>query len=253
LAPLADNGGPTQTHALLPGCLALDAGDSQPIHDPGLTDQRGLTRECDGNGDGYACIDIGAFEAQAVLPPLVGDYNRDGRVNAADYVVWRNTNGQAVADVYAGADGYGDRVIDHNDYLVWRANFGQVMQAPTVEAATESPVAVSAPIEPSADEPHIPRWEWFAQTEARRSTVHTRATDAAFAPAEFDEWENLLLVQLAPIESGGRSGAEQRLTPMVGPEDSTVLPTSLRDRVFEAIGDVSRVRESAGLLTGVRR
>jgi hypothetical protein len=60
LAPLADNGGPTFTHALLPGSPAIDAGNS-----PGLSeDQRGYPRPVDipgianaGNG-----TDIGAYE-----------------------------------------------------------------------------------------------------------------------------------------------------------------------------------------------
>jgi hypothetical protein len=58
LAPLADNGGATQTHALLPGSPAIDSGSN-----PGnlATDQRGGT---------YARVvgaaaDIGAFELQA--------------------------------------------------------------------------------------------------------------------------------------------------------------------------------------------
>jgi hypothetical protein len=72
LAPLADNGGPTQTHALLSGSPAIDAGD--PAFDPEAftpalnTDQRGETfaRVADGHGDGSAVVDIGAFE---VPPP----------------------------------------------------------------------------------------------------------------------------------------------------------------------------------------
>lgn len=69
LAPLANNGGPTRTHALRPGSLAIDAGDNtgliDPITlDPILTDQRGVgfPRVKDGNGDGAAVVDIGAFE-----------------------------------------------------------------------------------------------------------------------------------------------------------------------------------------------
>ncbi|HKI02660.1 MAG TPA: choice-of-anchor Q domain-containing protein [Thermoanaerobaculia bacterium] len=54
LGPLADNGGPTDTHALLAGSPALDAGGS--VNCP-ATDQRGVTRP-----QGSAC-DIGAFEA----------------------------------------------------------------------------------------------------------------------------------------------------------------------------------------------
>lgn len=52
LDALADNGGPTETHALLPDSPAIDAGD--PATCP-ATDQRGEAR------DDWAC-DIGAFE-----------------------------------------------------------------------------------------------------------------------------------------------------------------------------------------------
>jgi hypothetical protein len=64
---LADNGGPTPTHALVPGSPAIDAGgplclDAQG--NPLLIDQRGQPRPVDGDGDGTAACDIGAFELQ---------------------------------------------------------------------------------------------------------------------------------------------------------------------------------------------
>ena len=59
LGPLANNGGPTQTHALLRGSPAIDAGSN--FQAP-ATDQRGLPREKDGNGDGLVAVDIGAYE-----------------------------------------------------------------------------------------------------------------------------------------------------------------------------------------------
>jgi uncharacterized repeat protein (TIGR01451 family) len=55
LAPLADNGGATQTHALLPGSPAINAGFNFA---GSTTDQRGLARVVDGN------TDIGAVEFQ---------------------------------------------------------------------------------------------------------------------------------------------------------------------------------------------
>ena len=61
LGPLADNGGPTQTQALLAGSPAIDAGD------PGgcpPADQRGITRP-----QGAAC-DIGAFELAGAAAPV---------------------------------------------------------------------------------------------------------------------------------------------------------------------------------------
>ncbi len=64
---LLDNGGPTQTHALLAGSLAIDAGPSSPCP---ATDQRGETRPKDGDGNATATCDIGAFElAAAPAPP----------------------------------------------------------------------------------------------------------------------------------------------------------------------------------------
>jgi hypothetical protein len=53
---------------------------------------------------------------------LTGDYNLDGGVDAADYVVWRNTLGQSGANL--AADGNHNGVIDTGDLLLWRANFG---------------------------------------------------------------------------------------------------------------------------------
>ena len=59
LAPLADNGGPTLTHALLPDSFAVDAANPD---DGVVYDQLGLPRQIDGNGDGVARNDIGAVE-----------------------------------------------------------------------------------------------------------------------------------------------------------------------------------------------
>jgi hypothetical protein len=54
-------GDPTRTLPLLPGSPAIDAGDNNGCP---TTDQRGLPRPVDGNGDGVARCDMGAFEAQ---------------------------------------------------------------------------------------------------------------------------------------------------------------------------------------------
>jgi hypothetical protein len=65
LARLQNNGGPTPTRALMLGSPAIDAG---PPTDCPATDQRGVSRPRDGNGDGTARCDIGAYE---VAPPTI--------------------------------------------------------------------------------------------------------------------------------------------------------------------------------------
>jgi hypothetical protein len=63
LGPLQDNGGPTSTHALLPGSPAIDAGDSN-FTPPPLYDQRGPGFDRVVNGR----IDKGSFEVQGATP-----------------------------------------------------------------------------------------------------------------------------------------------------------------------------------------
>jgi hypothetical protein len=60
--------------------------------------------------DGYALFDA-AISWAATDPPVgvPGDYNGNGKVDTADYVVWRN--GDSPDDSQAGYD-------------LWRANFG---------------------------------------------------------------------------------------------------------------------------------
>ncbi len=61
------------------------------------------------------------LQAVAITPLIDGDYNGDGNVDAADYVVWR----KAVGGINLAADGNRDGVIDDLDHDVWRAHFGE--------------------------------------------------------------------------------------------------------------------------------
>ncbi len=60
LGPLQNNGGPTQTMALLPGSPAIDAGSNYLVPSGITTDQRGDPRDVNG-------VDMGAFEVQVYL------------------------------------------------------------------------------------------------------------------------------------------------------------------------------------------
>jgi len=70
IGPLADNGGPTQTHRLLAGSPAIDAGNNVDgcMDNTGavlMTDQRGYDRAING-GSGNPVCDIGAVELATV-------------------------------------------------------------------------------------------------------------------------------------------------------------------------------------------
>jgi CSLREA domain-containing protein len=70
LGPLQDNGGQTDTMALLTGSAAIDTGDNAicsaaPVNN---LDQRGLPRPVDGGTNRGAVCDIGAFESLSGVP-----------------------------------------------------------------------------------------------------------------------------------------------------------------------------------------
>jgi hypothetical protein len=78
--------------------------------------------------------DAGAAYLFNVPAGVTGDYNQNGAVDAADFVVWSDMSGQSGAGL--AADGNGDGSVDETDYALWRTNFGL--------AAPASPVALQA-------------------------------------------------------------------------------------------------------------
>lgn len=56
-----------------------------------------------------------------------GDYNRNGMVDASDYVVWRNSDKTFVPE-FGGADGSGDGIVDTTDLAIWRSSYGAVLR-----------------------------------------------------------------------------------------------------------------------------
>jgi hypothetical protein len=55
--------------------------------------------------------------------PIAGDFNHNGTVDMADYVVWRKLQGQTGWGLAADSDLNGR--IDNADYAAWRSHFGQ--------------------------------------------------------------------------------------------------------------------------------
>jgi CSLREA domain-containing protein len=70
IGPLANNGGPVRTRALLTGSPAIDASDTSPL----ATDARGFPRLQDGNANGEGRNDIGSFELTALALVAKDDF-----------------------------------------------------------------------------------------------------------------------------------------------------------------------------------
>lgn len=71
-----------------------------------------------------ATLTTGGSQVQIDLPFILGDYNHNGVVDAADYTVWRDSLGKSVS-VGVGADGNGNGLIDAGDYDVWKSHLGE--------------------------------------------------------------------------------------------------------------------------------
>ncbi len=79
------------------------------------------------------------FDVTTPPPSLLGDFNGDWIVDAADYVVWRNSLGANVVR-WSGADASGNGKIDVDDYLLWKLHFGD-----TSPATLQGGIAVPEP------------------------------------------------------------------------------------------------------------
>ena len=183
IGPLANNGGPTLTHALLPGSPALDGGALVTGAPLGF-DQRGnpFSRMVDGTGDGVVRIDMGAYESPGVPHFSPGDFNRDGRIDPCDYLVSRDTLG-AKTEPFAGADGNGDGIVGMGDYDIWRAHFGQGLIFTTSAAGSGALIAtadaIADPSIPVAALPSVP-----APQRPALPGVNRAATLRSFATIE---------------------------------------------------------------------
>ena len=130
-----NNGGITKNLALRPGSPAIDLGD------PGnflATDQRGIARPVDGDGNGSALPDIGAFEKRTIdiVPAQTFDFDGDFKSDVSifrpavgEWWIHRSSDGIVPAfqfgissDKIVPADFTGD---GKTDYAVWRPSSGE--------------------------------------------------------------------------------------------------------------------------------
>ncbi|MEM9914676.1 MAG: sulfatase-like hydrolase/transferase [Planctomycetota bacterium] len=103
-------------------------------------------------------VEFGRFDLQviaAMANALLGDYNGDGSVDAADYTVWADNFGSSTN---LAADGNGDGVVDAADYTIWADNFGVV-------AGSGGSSALSVP-EPTSLAILVVVWSCFIRRKA---------------------------------------------------------------------------------------
>lgn len=72
-----------------------------------------------------------------------GDYNGDGAVDGADFLVWQRSLGVAASPAGSGADGDANGIVDAGDLTVWKDHFGGNAGTP-VSAVPEPGAALLA-------------------------------------------------------------------------------------------------------------
>lgn len=82
------------------------------------------------------------FVELSVVAFLAGDFNGDGTVDAADYTLWRSTEGMTGPGLFA--DHNDDHIVNELDYRLWRSNYGNTVGSGGASAS------VSAVPEPSS-------------------------------------------------------------------------------------------------------
>jgi hypothetical protein len=98
------------------------------------------------NGKAYFDIHTSAFpngEIRGFLSYVLGDYNDDGRVDAADYDVWRSTYGQTGEGLKADSDN--DNFVGATDYVAWLKNFGHTGLSTPPGSGAVSTAAIPEP------------------------------------------------------------------------------------------------------------
>ncbi len=79
-----------------------------------------------------------AFVVETSLNPK-GDYNGNGKVDAADYVTWRRSQAAGIIGGGLAGDGNQNGIVDGSDYDIWRAHFGATAVSGMGAAAVPEP------------------------------------------------------------------------------------------------------------------
>jgi hypothetical protein len=84
---------------------------------------------------GFGGTRLNAFELNAVVSTIPGDFNGDSEVDGADLTLWRSNFGNTTASTATG-DADGDQDVDGADFLIWQRNLGSMGPVTSVPEPT---------------------------------------------------------------------------------------------------------------------
>lgn len=131
----------------------------------------------------------GASSRQAVMGRILdffgvaltpnADFNSDGSVDAADFVVWRKNAGLVSGATHTQGDANYDGAVDSADYDVWRSQFGTVFASgASVNAGEAAASSVPAELTPAVGNLSL---AIASQAAVSETSLESQAVEAAFA------------------------------------------------------------------------
>jgi len=169
---------------------------------------------------------------------LLGDYNQNGVVDAADYSLWRKTVGTSVPN-YTGADGNGDGIINSDDYTVWRNNFGiSAMMGPGAGAIAISsvPVSYDAPVPEQLISTTVASIDSSTQSTKTYGALSTNVSDASSALVERHVTRDAAIIEL--VDSMRSKTSIRQATEFSGSSGALIADSSelrSRDLLFDLV------------------
>ena len=236
LGPLADNGGPTMTHALLDGSPAIDNGDQANATIPDF-DQRGEPFARIFNGE----IDMGAFETQSDVG-LLGDFDGDGEYTCDDIdaLVIHIRDGMSDSQF----DLNGDGSVDGGDIDQWLDIAGNANQGRPYLSGDANLNGIV-----DAQDLNVVGQAWLQQVDGWCAGDFT--ADGLVDPGDLNElgqnWQMSAPLAAArapraPLAAGAAGAADDVLAPAItdfGRSGNTVFVLPMRD--LAALDDTSTV------------
>ncbi len=119
--------------------------------------------------------------------PVAGDYNQNTVVDAADYIVWRDTL-NSTTDLRADGDDSG--TIDQPDYAYWRSRFGNVVRGGEIDVTNGSTLNSNGILVGE-------RTKGVLSIDAT-STVNIRIWDTTVVPNQFGGTEDIRIGGYGP-------------------------------------------------------